>query len=293
MSYGAFVKLEDGIEGLVHISEMSWTRRINHPSEVVNIGDTVDVVVLDVNPDKQEISLGLKQTEVNPWTLVEQNYPIGTLIEGRVRNLTNYGAFVEIEEGIDGLLHVSDISWTKKVNHPSEVLKKGDLVKAMVRSVDQERKRVALSMKHLEEDPWENNIPGRFKTGDTVSGKVTKLTNFGAFVELEADLEGLLHISELSEHKVKNPEEVVKVGDIISVRILRVDAADRKIGLSLIGVVSKAGESAEPAPAAEAAGETPPPAVPVESPAETAGETPGEAPGEAPSEAAGEGGAAS
>jgi small subunit ribosomal protein S1 len=258
MSYGAFVKLEDGIEGLVHISEMSWTKRINHPSEVVNIGDTVDVIVLDINQEKQEISLGMKQTEVNPWTLVEQNYPVGTLVEGRVRNLTNYGAFIEIEEGIDGLLHISDISWTKKVNHPSEILKKGDLVKAVVRSVDQERKRVALSMKHLESDPWKDNIPQDFKAGDMVRGRVTKLTNFGVFVELADDLEGLLHISELAEHKVKNPEEVVKVGDLISVRILRVDPGERKIGLSLIGVEERASEGETPAETPPGAAEIPP-----------------------------------
>ncbi len=233
MSYGAFVKLEEGIEGLVHISEMSWTKRVNHPSEIVNIGDTVDVVVLDINQEKQEISLGMKQTEINPWSLVEQNYPAGTRVEGKVRNLTNYGAFIEIEEGIDGLLHVSDMSWTKKISHPSEMVKKGDSLETVVLSVDQNRKRVALGLKQIKPDPWEEAIPLKYHSGDVVNGKVTKLTNFGAFVELEGDLEGLLHISELSDKKVKNPEEVVKVGETVDVRILRVDATERKIGLSL------------------------------------------------------------
>ncbi len=234
MSYGAFVKLEDGIEGLVHISEMSWTRRVNHPSEMLAIGDMVDVMVLDINKEKQEISLGIKQTEANPWDQVEGKYPPGTVIHGKVRNLTNYGAFVEIEEGIDGLLHVSDMSWTKKVNHPSEVLKKGDEVDAVVLSVDREKRRVALGLKQLSEDPWEEEIPNRYRIGDQVIGEVTKITNFGVFVLLENDLEGLLHISELSDDKVESPDEVVQVGDKIEVKILRVDPNERKIGLSLV-----------------------------------------------------------
>ncbi|QOJ13840.1 MAG: 30S ribosomal protein S1 [Planctomycetia bacterium] len=232
MNYGAFVKLEPGVEGLVHISEMSWTRRINHPSEVVNPGDTVDVVVLDVNKDKQEISLGMKQTEVNPWTTVAQKYPPGTVVEGTVRNLTNYGAFVEIEQGIDGLLHISDMSWTKKVSHPSELLKKGDQVRCVVLTVDQEKMRVALGLKQMTEDPWIRAVPDRYLPGMVVRGKVTKITNFGVFVELEQDLEGLLHVSELADHKVENPQDEVKIGDEIDVKILRVDTADRKIGLS-------------------------------------------------------------
>jgi small subunit ribosomal protein S1 len=233
MNYGAFVKLEDGIEGLVHISEMSWTRRINHPSELVQPNQEVEVVVLDINKDKQEISLGMKQIEVNPWTLVKDKYPLGAIVEGKVRNLTNYGAFIEIEEGIDGLLHVSDMSWTRKISHPNEVLKKGDSVKAVVLSVDQEKKRVALGLKQLEEDPWITRIPSKYQPGAIVKGKVTKITNFGVFVELEGELEGLLHVSELADHKVENPEDVVKVGDEIEVKILRVDTDDRKIGLSL------------------------------------------------------------
>jgi len=190
------------------------------------------VVVLGINKEKQEISLGMKQTEVNPWTLVEEKYPKGTVIKGRVRNMTNYGAFVEIEEGIDGLLHVSDISWTKKINHPSEVLRKGDKVEAIVLSVDQEKKRVALGMKQLQADPWLDRVPAKFVVGDLVKGKVTKITNFGVFVELEPELEGLLHVSELSEEKVRSPEDVVSPGEEVEVRIIRVDTKERKIGLS-------------------------------------------------------------
>jgi len=233
MSYGAFVKLEDGVEGLVHISEMSWTRRVNHPSEMVTAGQMVDVVVLEINKDKQEISLGMKQTEVNPWELVGEKYPPGTVIEGNVRNLANYGAFVEIEPGIDGLLHVSDMSWTKKVTHPNEVLKKGDKVRCVVLEVDREKQRISLGIKQLTEDPWLNAIPEHYKPGMVVRGTVTKITNFGVFVELEAELEGLLHISELADHKVENPQDVVKANDEIDVKILRFDRADRKIGLSL------------------------------------------------------------
>jgi small subunit ribosomal protein S1 len=233
VSYGAFVKLEDGVEGLVHISEMSWTKRINHPSEMLSVGEEIDVVVLDVNKDKQEISLGIKQTEVNPWELVAQKYPPGTVIEGKVRNLTSYGAFVEIEPGIDGLLHVSDLSWTKKLTHPNEMLKKGDLIKCVVLEVDQQKQRVSLGLKQMSADPWDEAIPSHYQPGMIVQGKVTKITNFGVFVELEEDLEGLLHISELADHKVENPQDIVKAGEEVEVKILRVDVEERKIGLSL------------------------------------------------------------
>ena len=232
MSYGAFVKLEDGIEGLVHISEMSWTKRISHPSELVHIDDEINVVVLGINKDKQEISLGIKQTQANPWEKVADRYPPDKIVTGRVRNLTNYGAFIEIEEGIDGLLHVSDMSWTRKISHPSEVVEKGQEVTCKVLSVDQDRRRIALGLKQLEDDPWAEDIPNRYQAGQLVTGKVTKITNFGVFVGLEDGLEGLLHISELADHKVENPEEVVKVGDDIEVKILRVDSDERKIGLS-------------------------------------------------------------
>jgi len=264
LSYGAFVKLEEGVEGLVHISEMSWTKRINHPSEVVQIGDKVEVVILDVNTQKQEISLGMKQVEVNPWTLVEDKYPPGTLVEGVVRNLTNYGAFVEIEEGIDGLLHVSDLSWTKKILHPSEVLKKGDKVKAIVLSVDQEKKRVALGLKQLEEDPWERKIPEKYKVGEVVEGVVTKITNFGVFVELAQELEGLLHVSELSERKIENAQEVLEQGDIVNVKVIKVDTDERKIGLSLKRAVQ---EGAAPPRKGPNSGKIPPaPVIPVDDP---------------------------
>lgn len=232
MSYGAFVKLEDGIEGLVHISEMSWTKRISHPSELVNIDDVIEVVVLRIDEQKQEISLGMKQTQSNPWEKVSDKYPTGSMVKGKVRNLTNYGAFIEIEEGIDGLLHVSDMSWTRKISHPSELVEKGQEVECKVLSVDQERRRIALGLKQLEEDPWSTDIPNRYQQGQLVKGKVTKITNFGVFVGLEDGLEGLLHISELSDQKVENPQDVVNVGDEIEVKVLRVDTEERKIGLS-------------------------------------------------------------
>lgn len=232
MTYGAFVKLEDGIEGLVHISEMSWTKRVNHPSELVSIGDEADVVVLGINEEKQEISLGMKQTQANPWENVLEKYPENAKVKGVVRNLTNYGAFVELEEGVDGLLHVSDMSWTRKISHASEMLKKGDEIECQILSVDADRRRIALGLKQLDNDPWETRIPELYKPGAIVSGTVTKITNFGVFVQLEEELEGLLHVSELSEDKVDEPEEEVEVGQEVQVRILRVDTADRKIGLS-------------------------------------------------------------
>jgi len=232
MSYGAFVKLEPGIEGLVHISEMSWVKRVNHPSDLVQIGDEIDVVILSVDAKGQQLSLGMKQTQENPWDKVADSYPVDSVVNGRVRNLTNYGAFVELEEGIDGLLHVSDMSWTRKISHPSEMLEKSAEVTCKVLSVDQDRRRIALGLKQLHEDPWINEIPNKYQPGQIVSGTVTKITNFGVFVGLEDGLEGLLHISELADHKVENPEEVVKVGDEIEVKILRVDTDDRKIGLS-------------------------------------------------------------
>ncbi len=231
--YGVFVKLQEGIEGLVHISEMSWTKRINHPSEMVNVGDEIDVVILEIDKNKQEISLGIKQTEANPWTLVKEKYPSGTVITGQVRNLTNYGAFIQIEEGIDGLLHISDLSWTRKITHPAEMLKKGEEIQCVVLSVDEDKSRVALGLKQLTEDPWLRQIPEHYIAGQIVQGKVIKVTNFGVFVELEDGLEGLLHISELADHKIENPEDLVKIGDELEVKILRVDNEDRKIGLSL------------------------------------------------------------
>ncbi len=233
MSYGAFCKLEEGVEGLVHISEMSWTKRINHPSEVVAQGQKVKVKVLEINKDKQEISLGMKQVEENPWERVAEKYPPGSVVEGKIRNIANYGAFVEIEEGIDGLLHVSDLSWTKKIGHPSEVLKKGENVQAVVLSVDQSKQRIALGLKQISEDPWVTVIPTQYRPGQVVKGHVTKIANFGVFVELAPGLEGLLHISEISDQKIEKPEDVLKVGQELDVKILRVDSDERKIGLSL------------------------------------------------------------
>ena len=233
VSYGAFIHLEDGVEGLVHVSEMSWRKRINHPSEVVKPGDEIEVIVLDIDKDKHEISLGMKQVESNPWELVTEKYPIGTIVSGAVRNLTNYGAFVEIEPGIDGLLHVSDISWTEKIAHPNEKYKKGDEVECMVLEIDLDKQRISLGIKQMHEDPWQAAIPEAYKPGMVVHGTVTKITNFGVFVELEDGLEGLLHISELADKKVENPQDIVKPGEEVNVKILRVDLDDRKIGLSL------------------------------------------------------------
>ena len=250
MNYGAFVKLEDGIEGLVHISEMSWTKRINHPSDILSVGDSVEVIVLGINKDKQEISLGIKQTQPNPWESVEEKYPIGSTVTGTVRNLTNYGAFIEIEEGIDGLLRISDMSWVRKVTHPNEVVAKGQKIECQVLSVDRKSHRIALGLKQLQEDPWVSRIPEKYQAGQIVTGKVTKVTNFGVFVSLEDNLEGLLHISELANHKVEDPLEVVKVGDDIEVKVLRVDTDERKIGLS-----RKRAEWTEEEEAAEAAEE--------------------------------------
>ena len=238
VSYGAFVHLEDGIEGLVHVSEMSWRKRINHPSEIVNPDDVIEVIVLDIDKAKHEISLGMKQVESNPWELVAEQYPVGTIVSGAVRNLTNYGAFIEIEPGIDGLLHVSDISWTEKIAHPNEKYKKGDEVECMVLEIDQEKQRISLGIKQMHEDPWQTAIPAAYKPGMVVHGCVTKITNFGVFVELEEGLEGLLHISELADKKVDNPQEVVKPGEEVNVKILRVDIEERKIGLSLKRAIS-------------------------------------------------------
>ncbi len=255
MGYGVFVRLEDGIEGLVHISEMSWTKRLAHPGEMVNLGDEVEVVVLSVNKEKQEISLGLKQTEVNPWAIASQKYPVGTLVTTKVRSVTNFGVFVEIEPGIDGMIHISDLSWTRKYNHPSEVLRKGDEVKCIVLEVNEEKRRVSLGVKQMTEDPWVRAIPEKYIPGHIIKGKVAKLTNFGAFVELEPDLEGLLHISELADHKISKPADVVNVGDEVEVKILKVDAEARKIGLSLRRVKWAAEEqAAEPVQQGASAG---------------------------------------
>jgi small subunit ribosomal protein S1 len=233
MSYGVFVRLEDGIEGLVHISEMSWTKRLAHPSEMVNLGDDIEVVVLNVNREKQEISLGLKQTQTNPWAVASQKYPTGAVVTAKVRSITNFGAFVEVEPGIDGMIHISDLSWTRKHSHPGEALKKGQEIKCIVLEVNEEKRRISLGIKQITEDPWIRAIPEKYIPGHIIRGTVAKLTNFGAFVELEPDLEGLLHISELADHKIDKPQDIVKVGDEVEVKILKVDTDARKIGLSL------------------------------------------------------------
>jgi small subunit ribosomal protein S1 len=245
MNYGVFVRLEDGIEGLVHISEMSWTRRLSHPSEMVNLDDEIEVVVLNINKEKQEISLGMKQIEPNPWELAARKYPPGTIVTAHVRSMTNFGAFVEIEPGIDGMIHISDLSWTRKYGHPSEALQKGQEVKCVVLEVNQEKQRISLGMKQMTEDPWIHAIPEKYIPGQIVKGKIAKLTNFGAFVELESELEGLLHISELADHKIDKPQDVVKPGDEVEVKILKVDPDARKIGLSLRRVQWAAAAPAE------------------------------------------------
>jgi small subunit ribosomal protein S1 len=233
--YGAFVELEKGIEGLIHISEISWTKRINHPSEVLAIGDTVEAVVLSTDTGNQKISLGLKQLEANPWIDAPVKYPENSIIKGKIKNLTDYGAFVELDENIDGLIHVSDISWTKKISHPSEVLKKGQKVEAIVLSVDQENMKISLGLKQLSEDPWSSYVE-KYPVNTTVEGAITKITNFGLFVEFDKDLEGLVHISELSEEPSANLEEKYKVGDNVKAKIVKVDNETRKIGLSMKGV---------------------------------------------------------
>jgi small subunit ribosomal protein S1 len=212
---------------------MSWTRRLSHPGEMVSLGDAIEVAVLNVNKERQEISLGIKQTETNPWTIAAKKYPSGTIVTAKVRSMTNFGAFVEIEPGIDGMIHISDLSWTKKYGHPSEALQKGQEIKCLVLDVNEEKQRISLGMKQMTEDPWVRAIPEKYIPGHIIKGKVAKLTNFGAFVELEPGLEGLLHISELADHKVDKPQDVVKPGDEVEVKILKVDSDARKIGLSL------------------------------------------------------------
>jgi len=231
--YGAFIELAEGIEGLVHISEMSWTQRVKHPSKVVSVGDPVEVMILDVDQVNKRISLGMRQTEPNPWLLVEERYPVGTRVEGTIRNLTDFGAFVELEEGIDGLIHVSDMSWTKRVRHPSEVLKRGDKVEAVVLHVDKTNRRISLGLKQSQPDPWQSRVPDKYRVGMDVRARVVRLADFGAFVELEDGVEGLLHVSELSHERVAKPEDIVSVGNELTLKIIKLDAEERKLGLSL------------------------------------------------------------
>jgi len=246
-----FIRLEDGIEGLVHISEMSWTKRLSHPNEVISLDDEIEVVVLSVNKEKQEISLGLKQAQANPWTVASKKYPAGTIVNATVRSVTNFGAFVEIEPGIDGMIHVSDLSWTRKYGHPSGALQRGQEVRCVVLEVSEERQRISLGVKQMTEDPWVRAIPGKYIPGQIIKGTVTKLTNFGAFIELEPNLEGLLHISELADHKIEKPQDIINLGEEVEVKILRVDTDARKIGLSLRRVQWAAEEQAAEAELAE------------------------------------------
>jgi small subunit ribosomal protein S1 len=229
--YGAFVELENGVEGLVHVSEMSWSKRVKHPSKLVNPGDTVEVEVLSVDPKARRISLGMKQIQDNPWQTLHERYQVGTRVHGRVRNLTDFGAFIEIEDGVDGLVHVSDISWSRRIKHPSEVLKKGQEIDAVITSIDAENRRLSLSIKDLEPNAWDRFV-NEHKPGDVVRGKIARFANFGAFVELDDNLEGLCHISELSEERVEKPEDVVQLGQEMDFKILRIDAESKKIGLS-------------------------------------------------------------
>ncbi|MCX7871942.1 MAG: 30S ribosomal protein S1 [Verrucomicrobiae bacterium] len=230
--YGAFVELEPGVEGLIHVTELSWTKRIAKPSDVLKKDQEVESVVLAINKEEQKISLGIRQLEINPWEKVMEKYPPGTRVKGKIRNLTSYGAFIELEEGIDGMIHVSDISWTRKINHPSEVLKKGEEVEGVVLEVDKENQRISVGIKQLSEDPWEN-IDKYYKVGDLVTGKVTKLASFGAFVGLQHDIDGLVHISQVSEERVDKIKNVLKVGQEVTARVIKIDKAERRIGLSI------------------------------------------------------------
>jgi small subunit ribosomal protein S1 len=232
VDYGAFVELEPGVEGLVHITEMSWTRKLKHPSQMVKVGDEVEVVVLAVDADRKRISLGMKQIKPNPWDLVHEKYPEGTILEAPIKNITDFGIFIGIEEGIDGLIHVSDISWTKKVHHPGELYSVGDSIQAKVLTVDKANEKFTLGIKQLSEDPWQQ-IPARYPEGTVVSGKITNITDFGLFVEVEDGIEGLVHLSELSTKKVKNPSELFEVGQDVTAKVIRVSAEERRIGLSI------------------------------------------------------------
>jgi small subunit ribosomal protein S1 len=235
--YGAFVELEQGVEGLIHVSEMSWSKKVKHPSKLLTVGQEVECQVLGLDQEAHRISLGLKQVESNPWEQLAEKYPIGSKITGKVRNLTEFGAFVEVEEGIDGLIHISDLSWTKRVKHPSEVLKKGDSVEAVVLNIDAENQRLSLGLKQLATDVWDDYF-SHHKVGDVVEGKIVRLTTFGAFVELAEGVEGLVHVSELDEKRVEKPEEQFKPGDAFPMKIIKVQEGEKKIGLSIRAVKS-------------------------------------------------------
>ena len=230
--YGAFVEIEEGVEGLIHVSEMSWTKKIRHPSKILSVGDEVEAVVLSINPESKRISLGMKQLESNPWDVIAQKYPVGTTIAGKIKNITDFGIFIGIDEGIDGLVHISDISWTKRVKHPSEIFRKNQEVQAIVLNIDKDNERFSLGIKQLESDPWES-IPQRYPMGSVVSGPITNVTDFGLFVELEEGIEGLVHVSEISKEKIKSPVGQFKPGDKITAKVINISPKDRKIGLSV------------------------------------------------------------
>jgi small subunit ribosomal protein S1 len=230
--YGAFVELEEGIEGLIHVSEMSWTRKIRHPNKVVSVGEEVEAVVLDIKPENRRISLGMKQAVPNPWDAISDKYPVGTTIEGKIKNITDFGLFIGIDEGIDGLVHISDLSWTKRIKHPSEIYKKGDTVQAIVLEIDKDNERFSLGVKQLQRDPWET-VAQRYDVGKEITGTVTNVTDFGVFVELEEGIEGLVHVSEISKEKIKTPVGMFNVGDNIKARVMNINSEERRIGLSI------------------------------------------------------------
>jgi small subunit ribosomal protein S1 len=230
--YGAFVELEEGIEGLIHVSEMSWTRKIRHPSKVVSVGEEVSAVVLDIKPESRRISLGMKQVVPNPWDVISEKYPVGTTIEGKIKNITDFGLFIGIDEGIDGLVHISDVSWTKRIKHPSELYKKGDVVQAIVLDIDKDNERFSLGIKQLQADPWET-VSDRYEVGKEITGTVTNITDFGVFVELEEGIEGLVHVSEISKEKVKTPVGKFEMGDVITAKVMNINSDERRIGLSI------------------------------------------------------------
>ena len=230
--YGAFIEIEEGVEGLVHVTEMSWTKRITKPSDLLKVGDDVEAVVLGIQKDEEKISLGIRQLDPNPWDMVVHNYPVGAHVHGKVRNITTYGAFIELEEGIDGMVHVSDMSWTRKINHPSEVLKKSDEIDAIVLDVDTSNQRISLGVKQLTDDPWAD-IDGRFRIGDVVTGTISKITSFGAFVELQDHIDGLVHISQISEERIEKIKDSLNIGDEVTARVIKIDREERRIGLSI------------------------------------------------------------
>ncbi|MGD9277404.1 MAG: 30S ribosomal protein S1 [Desulfobacterales bacterium] len=230
--YGAFVELEEGIEGLIHVSEMSWTRKIRHPSKVVSVGEEVEAVVLDIRPENRRISLGMKQVVPNPWDVISEKYPVGTTIEGKIKNITDFGLFIGIGEGIDGLVHISDLSWTKRIKHPSELYKKNDVIQAIVLDIEKEHERFSLGVKQLQTDPWKT-VDERYEVGKEITGTVTNLTDFGVFVELEEGIEGLVHVSEISKEKVKTPVGKFNIGDVITAKVMNINSVERRIGLSI------------------------------------------------------------